>query len=75
MLIVKNLRKTYNLEGQRKLIFNNLNFTINEGESVAFLGRNGTGKSTLIRILAGCESYDSGLIKTNQRINPKMLLL
>ena len=69
MLIVKNLRKTYNLEGQRKLIFNNLNFTINEGESVAFLGRNGTGKSTLIRILAGCESYDSGLIKTNQRIS------
>ena len=33
------------------------------------MGRNGTGKSTLIRILAGCESYDSGLIKTNQRIS------
>ena len=69
MLTVKNLRKTYNFQGERKLIFNNLNFTIKDGESVAFLGRNGTGKSTLIRILAGCETYDSGLIKTNQRIS------
>ena len=69
MIDVKNLIKTYKSKGKRKLIFKKLNFTIKDGESVAFLGRNGTGKSTLIRILAGCESYDSGLIKTNQSIS------
>ena len=69
MIDVKNLIKTYKSQGKRKIIFKKLNFTIKDGESVAFLGRNGTGKSTLIRILAGCESYDSGFIKTNQSIS------
>lgn len=69
MITVKNLRKTYNYGGQRKIIFKNLNFTIKDGESVAFLGRNGSGKSALIRMLAGCETYDSGTIKTDKRVS------
>lgn len=40
----------------------NVSFEIDEGEIVGFLGKNGAGKSTIIRILAGVEQPDSGTI-------------
>lgn len=50
-----NLSKSYN--GEKKIL-DNVNFTILRGEKIALVGRNGTGKSTLARILAGVESYE-----------------
>lgn len=43
-------------------IFDNLNLTINEGEKIALIGQNGTGKSTLLKIIAGKENCDKGSI-------------
>jgi len=45
-----------------KLVLNNLNFEIDRGDRVAFVGKNGEGKSTLSRILAGLEPYEGKFI-------------
>jgi len=45
--------------GQKK-IFERLNFRINRGEKIAFVGTNGAGKTTLAKIIAGEIDYDSG---------------
>ncbi|CAN5283074.1 ABC-F family ATP-binding cassette domain-containing protein [soil metagenome] len=41
-------------------LFNDISFHINEGDKIALIARNGVGKSTLLRILAGQETPDSG---------------
>lgn len=54
-LIVENLTTAVGA----KTLFNNISFTIVSGEKVGLIGINGTGKSTLLSILAGVESADS----------------
>lgn len=46
-----------------RTIFKDLSFTIEKGKFVALIGPNGTGKSTLLKCLAGINSIDSGEIK------------
>ena len=43
-----------------KTIFENLDFTINRGDKIAFVGPNGAGKTTLSKIIAGILPYDDG---------------
>ena len=56
LLTAENLTKSY---GSRPL-FENLAFTLDEGDHVGLVGPNGSGKSTLLKILAGVEDADSG---------------
>ncbi|EMR01459.1 ABC-F family ATP-binding cassette domain-containing protein [Cesiribacter andamanensis] len=58
ILSVENLSKQYH---QRQL-FDTITFGIGQGQKVALIGRNGTGKSTLLKILAGVESADAGQV-------------
>jgi ABC transport system ATP-binding/permease protein len=51
-----------------KLIFEDLTFGINKGRKVALVARNGTGKSTLFRILAGEDTADEGRVVFNNEI-------
>ena len=44
------------------MLFENISFTIFEGQKVALIAKNGTGKSTLLDILTGKESADSGQV-------------
>lgn len=53
-LQVENVSKSY---GPR-VLFNNINMNINEGDKIALIAPNGTGKTSLLRILAGVESSD-----------------
>ncbi len=50
-------------EGARLAILGNLDFTVQRGESVAVLGASGTGKSTLLGILAGLDSPNAGTVR------------
>ncbi len=60
----KNLCKSYD----DKLVLNNINFAIERGEKVCFVGKNGEGKSTLSKILAGIETYD-GVLESGTNIS------
>lgn len=62
LISVENISKSYS----EKKIIENFSFGINEGEKIGVIGVNGTGKSTLLKILAGFEDYEDGnIIKMN----------
>ena len=44
-----------------KLLFQNLNFSVETGERIGLIGPNGSGKSTLLKIIAGIEKIDGGI--------------
>ncbi len=44
------------------MLFENISFTVFEGQKVALIAKNGTGKSTLLNLLAGKDTPDSGVI-------------
>lgn len=63
ILTVESLTKTYG----DKVLFDNIDFQINEKERIGLVGVNGTGKSTLLKLLAGIEPMESGrLIHANR---------
>ncbi len=57
-LQIENITKSY---GDR-LLFGDITFGVNEGDKIGIIAKNGTGKSTLLRIISGKESADSGKI-------------
>ena len=63
MLTIKELKKSFSRAGAP--LINNLNLTVNPGESVSIQGASGCGKSTLLSLIAGFESPDSGEIAVN----------
>lgn len=56
-VIAEDLKKAYN----EHIIFQNVNLTINRGEKVAFVGKNGEGKSTLVKCIMGEIPYEGKL--------------
>ncbi len=62
LLTAQNISKTY----MERKVLDDVSFFLNEGDKVGIIGINGTGKSTLLKILAGAEEADSGdIIRTN----------
>ncbi len=49
-------------------LFQNVSFTVTEGDRIGLIGPNGSGKSTLLRILAGDETPDSGEVAFRKRL-------
>jgi len=65
MLQVKSLKKSY-LQGEEKIsIYDNLNFTLNEGKTASIMGKSGSGKSTFLSLVSGITKADSGKIFLN----------
>ena len=56
LLTIKNFSKSIT----DKVLFNNTDFSVNEGEKIGIIGVNGTGKSTLLKIIAGLTDTDGG---------------
>ena len=58
LITIEHLTKSYT----ERLLFDDTAFSINEGEKVGLIGINGTGKSTLLKIVAGLEEPDDGSV-------------
>lgn len=79
---VQNLTKSFGAQ----VLFKDISFSIAEGQHIGLVAQNGTGKSTLLSILTGRESYDSGniiyrndlrvgMLEQNPKFDPKESVL
>ncbi len=64
VLSVEKLSKRYG----PKLLFENVSFGLEKGQKTAIAARNGTGKSTLLKCIAGVETPDSGIVTFNKGV-------
>ncbi len=62
MIEFQNVSKSYPMKSGRKQILQNFSFKFPENKNIGILGSNGTGKSTIMRLIAGSEFPDSGKI-------------
>jgi len=63
MIDVKSINKAYGKGKNKSQVLRDISFQINEGESVAIIGKSGSGKSTLMHIISGLDRADSGDVK------------
>ncbi|SFK06489.1 ABC-F family ATP-binding cassette domain-containing protein [Brevibacillus centrosporus] len=69
IVTVENLSKSYG----EKVLFDNISFHIGEQQRIGLIGVNGTGKSTLLKIIAGLDTADSGKIVHANRFHVEYL--
>ena len=62
VLDVKDLCKTYVIEGYSNNVLQNVNFKMQEGEFVSIMGPSGSGKSTLLYTVSGMDKMTSGKV-------------
>ena len=62
MIRLENVSKSFRHNGDIRTIAHNINATFPKGRSVGLLGRNGAGKSSLLRMISGVIEPDSGKI-------------
>jgi NitT/TauT family transport system ATP-binding protein len=67
---IKDLHKAYGKGDQKFLAISNVGFEVAAGELVALVGPSGCGKTTLLKILAGLQSYDSGEVRIGSPAHP-----
>ena len=69
LITLENITKSYS----EKILVNNISLGINEGDKIGLIGVNGTGKSTLLKIIAGVEEADSGNITKPNKVRIEYL--
>jgi capsular polysaccharide transport system ATP-binding protein len=69
MLSVEHVTKTYKTRHGRHRVLDDVSFTLERGRNIGILGRNGAGKSTMIRLISGAERPTSGRIRRNMRVS------
>lgn len=69
MIRFENISKSFWVNGRRKVVIENLDFTLPSGKAVALLGGNGAGKSTLLQIVSGSLRPDTGRVVSDGSIS------
>ena len=69
LVTAEHLTKSYT----ERLLFDDTDFSINEGDKIGLIGINGTGKSTLLKMVAGLEEPDSGRIVRGRNLDIRYL--
>src|ERR1700728_345351 len=67
---VRSLRKTYRRGGEEFLAISEVTFDVAPGELIALVGPSGCGKTTLLKILAGLQTYESGEVRIGSVSHP-----
>ena len=73
VLRIKNINKSYEVDGKRHQVFDDLNLEINPDEITVLIGKSGCGKTTLLRMIAGLEEPDSGMIEIPENLKIGMV--
>jgi putative ABC transport system ATP-binding protein len=60
MISTSNLSKSFTTNGDKVIIYNNLNWSVKEGSSIAIMGPSGSGKSTLLNMISGLDVPNKG---------------
>ena len=66
LVTAEHLTKSYT----ERLLFDDTDFAVNEGEKIGVIGINGTGKSTLLRLVTGLEEPDQGTVTRGRYSKP-----
>ncbi|MEN2256766.1 ABC-F family ATP-binding cassette domain-containing protein [Paraclostridium benzoelyticum] len=69
LITLENITKSYS----EKVLVNNISLGINDGEKIGLIGVNGTGKSTLLKIISGAEEPDSGTLTKPNKVRIEYL--
>ncbi len=69
IVTIEHLTKSYT----ERLLFDDTAFSVNEGEKIGLIGINGTGKSTLLKIVAGLEEPDRGTVVRSRGLDIRYL--
>lgn len=69
MIEVRDLRKLYRTRFGEKLVLDRVSFDLRKGERLGVLGRNGAGKSTMIRLVSGAERPTAGTIDRHMSVS------
>lgn len=69
MIQLSDVSKYYATRNGRTKIFEQVNLLVAPGEKVGILGRNGAGKSTMIRLISGAEQPTSGIVKREMSVS------
>lgn len=69
LVTIEHLKKSYT----ERLLFDDTDFSINEDEKIGLIGINGTGKSTLLKIVAGLEEPDEGTVVRGRNLHWRYL--
>src|SRR5262245_4870858 len=65
ILDIRNLSKTYKSAGRTLTVLENINFTVEEGSTLAIVGPSGSGKTTLLGLCAGLDRSSAGTVELN----------
>jgi capsular polysaccharide transport system ATP-binding protein len=69
MIELNEVCKDYHTRQGRRRVLDGINLRVNAGEKIGILGRNGAGKSTMIRMISGAELPTSGKIRRNMSVS------
>ena len=69
MIRLQNVTKRYSTRAGDVTVLDDVNLTIKSGEKLGVLGRNGAGKSTIIRLISGAERPSEGVVSRNMSVS------
>ncbi|WP_350335613.1 ABC transporter ATP-binding protein [Coralliovum pocilloporae] len=69
MIRFENVSKSYRIKNSRKVILKDFNLVLPRDRNMALIGRNGAGKSTIMRLIAGAEQPDRGHIYRDANVS------
>ncbi len=74
IITVSDITKEYRLRGGRKTALSGVSFSVEQGEAVGIIGKNGSGKSSLLKIIGGITAATSGKVQAEGRVFPLLEL-